>query len=119
MRVKLHLLSSAGGVPVVLDMKIRQNYHGWLIDIVGSPIGYSFYCWHSDSIAVSDYNLYPSLATALNAAHHRADLESACTALVNFLAEIRGHCYYLGNDDYEALTYSIVECSESACLSKD
>ncbi len=119
MRVKLYHLSCTGAVPVVLDMKIKQNYHGWLIEIVGSLSGYSFQCWYSGSIAISDYNLYPTLGKALSSAQNRADLESACIALVNFLAEIRGQCYYLGNDDYEALTSSIVQCSESACLSKD
>lgn len=65
---------------------LQELYHGWLIELLQQPQGVSFQCWlPGKRLAVSDRNLYPSLESAREAAHGRADLESVRWAIQ--------HCY--------------------------
>jgi hypothetical protein len=94
---------------------MRTLHHGWLIDLIPEPNGYSFYCWDSQQgIAISDSRVYPSLQKTLASARHRADLESVNLALTGFLNEICGNCYYLTAEDHTALISSIAEFIQSA-----
>jgi hypothetical protein len=94
---------------------MRKLYHGWLIELTYESIGYSFRCLDLDKgFSISDRQMYPTLWQALQSAQKRADLESVSLALVGFLNEISGRCYYLGSDDRSALTHSIAQYIESA-----
>jgi hypothetical protein len=89
---------------------MRKIYHGWLIELTDELTGYSFQCLDPrKDIAISDRQVYPTLWQALQAAQKRADLEAVSLALVSFLNEISGRCYYLQSDDRIALTHSIAE----------
>lgn len=67
-------------------MKIREQYHGWLIELVADQGGYSFQCWTAqERIGISDRQIYSTLEQALNTAKKRADLESVRWALTRFL----------------------------------
>ncbi|WP_245927628.1 hypothetical protein [Aphanothece hegewaldii] len=97
-------------------MDVKQRYHGWLIDLISEPTGYSFRCWLSEqTVWLSDSKVYPTPQQALEVAYYRADLETACLSLVCFLNEIKGHCYYLSSEDHQALTNSILEFAKSVC----
>jgi hypothetical protein len=94
---------------------MRKIYHGWLIELNYETTGYSFQCRDlQKSNTIRDLQIYPTLWQALQAAQKRADLESVSLALVSFLNEISGRCYYLGSDDRIALTHSIAEFVQSA-----
>lgn len=94
---------------------MRKIYHGWLIELTDELTGYSFQCLDPQKdMAISDRQIYPTLWQALQAAQKRADLETVSLALVSFLNEISGRCYYLGSDDRVALTHSIAEFVRSA-----
>jgi hypothetical protein len=91
-------------------MLTQQKYHGWLIKLVPELVGYSFECCLPEGqVIISDNKIYPTPEQALREAYLRADLETAGLALVSFLNEIYGRCYYLTSDDHMALTSSILE----------
>jgi hypothetical protein len=88
----------------------RFNYHGWQIELIAEIQGYSFQCWRVDGReGISDHLVYATSEQALTAARRRADLESACLALLRFLNDIGGRSYYLTRDDRDALQNSILE----------
>jgi len=88
----------------------RFDYHGWQIELILEMQGYSFQCWRVDgSEGISDCLVYATSEQALAAARRRADLESACLALLRFLNDIGGQNYYLTRDDRDALSRSILE----------
>jgi hypothetical protein len=88
----------------------RFNYHGWQIELIAEIQGYSFQCWRVDGReGISDRLVYATSEQALTAARRRADLESACLALLRFLNDIGGRSYYLTRDDRDALQNSILE----------
>jgi hypothetical protein len=91
-------------------MLTQQKYHGWVIDLIPEQSGYLFECSFNEArVKISDRNIYPTAAQALKAAYSRADLEAAGLALIRFLNEIYGRCYYLTSNDHIALTSSILE----------
>jgi hypothetical protein len=97
-------------------MNISQRYHGWLIELISEPTGFSFRCWLSEqTVWLSDCKVYPTPQKALEMARQRADLESACLSLIRFLNETKGRCYYLSSEDHQALTNSILEFAKSVC----
>ena len=88
----------------------RFDYHGWQIELSAEMQGYSFQCWRVDGReGISNRLVYATSEQALAAARHRADLESACLALLRFLNDIGGRNYYLTRDDRDALSQSILE----------
>ncbi|NJK48920.1 hypothetical protein HC931_12715 [Candidatus Gracilibacteria bacterium] len=91
-------------------MLTQQKYHGWVITLIPEHSGYLFECSFDEAqIKISDRNIYPTATQALKAAYRKADLEAAGLALIRFLNEIYGRCYYLTSNDHIALTSSILE----------
>ena len=69
----------------------QYRYHGWLLEFVIEPTGYSFHCWlPGKTIGVSDRHTYGTLSEAIVAAHNRVDLEVARLAVQKFLDLARG-----------------------------
>jgi hypothetical protein len=96
----------------------RFNYHGWQIELIAEIQGYSFQCWRVDGReGISDRLVYATSEQALTAARRRADLESACLALLRFLNDIGGRSYYLTRDDRDALQNSILEYARVGSVS--
>jgi hypothetical protein len=96
----------------------RFNYHGWQIELIKEIQGYSFQFWRSNvSEAISSSLVYVTYEQALGAAQRRADLESACITLLQFLNDIGGRSYYLTRDDCDALQNSILEYARVGSLS--
>lgn len=96
-------------------MPTQQLYHGWLIQLMSEPAGYSFQCCLPDGqITIYDGKTYSTPQQALTVAYHRADLQTAGLALIRFFNEIYGRCYYLTPDDHMALTSSILEVLRTA-----
>jgi hypothetical protein len=96
----------------------RFNYHGWQIELIEETRGYSYRCWRSDAIeGITDRCIYSSHEQALAIARQRADLESACLALLRFLNDLAGQSYYLTRDDRDALRNSILECARVGSVS--
>jgi hypothetical protein len=96
----------------------RFNYHGWQIELIAEMQGYFFQCWRlGGSEAISDCLVYATYEQALTAARHRADIESACLALLRFLNDIGSRSYYLTRDDRDALRDSILEYARIGSLS--
>ncbi|HEY9633222.1 MAG TPA: hypothetical protein V6D14_07440 [Coleofasciculaceae cyanobacterium] len=90
-------------------MNTTEPYHGWFIELIPQPTGYSFRCWLPEQrIALSDRKTYPTLDQALRVAKVRADLEAVSWALLRFLNEVYGH-YYLTPDEHVSLSRSILE----------
>jgi hypothetical protein len=91
-------------------MLTQQKYHGWTINLIAERSGYLFECCFDEAqIKISDRHVYQTAEQALTAAYSRADLEAAGLALIRFLNEIYGRCYYLTSNDHMALTSSILE----------
>ncbi|MBF2047954.1 MAG: DUF1830 domain-containing protein [Elainella sp. C42_A2020_010] len=90
-------------------MKVKEQYHGWVIELVSHPNGYSFHCWTAqERIGITDRQLYSSLDQALTIAKKRADLETMRWALTRFLDDACLH-YKLNLDEMIALEASILE----------
>jgi hypothetical protein len=88
----------------------RFSYHGWQIELIEEIRGYSFRCWRSGTNeGISDRLVYSSHEQALAVARQRADLESACLALLRFLND-------LARDDGDALRDSILEYARVGSL---
>jgi hypothetical protein len=95
----------------------RFSYHGWQIELIEEIQGYSFRCWRSGTNeGISDRLVYSSHEQALAVARQRADLESACLALLRFLNDLAGRSYYLTRDDGDALRDSILEYARVGSL---
>lgn len=96
-------------------MRTKEQYHGWLIELVPHQDGYSFHCWTAqERIGISDRQIYATLDQALTIAKKRADLESVRWALTRFLDEA---ClrYKLNLEELIALEASILEFVAVAC----
>lgn len=96
-------------------MGIRENYHGWLIELLPQLGGYSFQCWTAAGrIGVSDHQIYPTAALALTVARKRADLEAVCWSLTRFLNEA---ClrYKLNLEESIALENSVLDFATATC----
>ncbi|MBD2016556.1 hypothetical protein H6F96_21610 [Microcoleus sp. FACHB-53] len=90
-------------------MKVKQLYHGWLIELIPEPAGYSFRCWFpGKKTALCDRQTYSTRAQALRVAKVRADLEAAYLALIRFLHEIYQKSH-LTSDEHLALATSVLE----------
>ncbi len=90
-------------------MNGKEPYHGWLIEVIPEPAGYSFRCWlPEEKIAVSDRKIYSTSALALRVAKVRADLEAVRWALTHFLNEVYQECR-LSPDEHVALASSVLE----------
>lgn len=85
----------------------KELYHGWLIEVVLEPEGYSFQCWlPGEMMAVGDRQIYATVEEATLAARVRADLESLRWSLNRFLAEMHQLNRLSFNEQY-ALSNSI------------
>lgn len=96
-------------------MKIKERYHGWLIELFLHQSGYSFRCWTvQERIGISDHKIYATVDEALTMARKRADLESVRWALTRFLDE---SClrYKLKMEELIALEASVLEFIATAC----
>lgn len=96
-------------------MKAKEQYHGWLIELVSHQDGYSFHCWTAqERVGISDRQIYSTLDQALTIAKKRADLESVRWALTRFLDDA---ClrYKLNLEELIALEASILEFVATAC----
>jgi hypothetical protein len=96
-------------------MKIKEQYHGWLIELVSHPNGYSFQCWTAqERVGISDRQVYATFDQALNIAKKRADLESVRWALTRFLDDA---ClrYKLTVEELIALEASVLGFVGAAC----
>jgi hypothetical protein len=90
-------------------MKVKQLYHGWLIELIPEPAGYSFRCWFpGKKTALCDRQTYSTRVQALRVAKVRADLEAAYLALIRFLHEIYQKSH-LTSDEHLALATSVLE----------
>jgi hypothetical protein len=90
-------------------MNAAQPYHGWLIELVPEPTGYSFRCWiPEEMISISDRRIYPTLDCALRIAKIRADLEAVRWALLRFLNEVYQQSS-LSPEEHLSLACSILE----------
>jgi hypothetical protein len=90
-------------------MKVKQLYHGWLIELIPEPAGYSFRCWFpGKKTALCDRQTYSTRTQALRVAKVRADLEAAYLALIRFLHEIYQKSH-LTSDEHLALATSVLE----------
>jgi len=89
-------------------MNVKEPYHGWLIELIPEPAGYSFRCWFSEErIALSDRKTYSTIEQALRVAKVRADLEAAYLALLRFLNEVYQTCN-LSSHEHLALASSVL-----------
>jgi len=90
-------------------MNAGESYHGWLIELIPEPTGYSFRCWIAEEkMTVSDRKTYPTRDRALNAAKLRADLEAVRWTMLHFLNEIYQRCN-LSPEEHLSLSCSIAE----------
>lgn len=90
-------------------MNATQLYHGWLIELIPEPTGYSFRCWiPQEMIAISDRRTYPTLDRALKVAKVRADLEAVRCSLLRFLNEAYQQCN-LSPEEHLSLACSLLE----------
>jgi hypothetical protein len=90
-------------------MNAAQPYHGWLIELVPEPTGYSFRCWiPEEMISISDRRIYPTLDCALRIAKIRADLEAVRWVLLRFLNEVYQQSS-LSPEEHLSLACSILE----------
>lgn len=90
-------------------MNATEPYHGWFIELIPQPTGYSFRCWLPEQrIALSDRKTYPTSDQALKVAKLRADLEAVHWSLLRFLNEIYQRCN-LSPEEHVALSSSVLE----------
>jgi hypothetical protein len=90
-------------------MNTTEAYHGWSIELIPVPTGYSFRCWIPEQrVAISDRKTYPTLDHALRVAKLRADLEAVHWALLRFLNEVYQQCN-LTPEEHVALGSSVLE----------
>lgn len=90
-------------------MNEAKPYHGWLIELIPEPTGYSFRCWiPQESISISDRRTYPTIEQALKVAKVRADLEAVRWTLIRFLNEVYQECN-LSPEEHLSLACSVVE----------
>ncbi|NJL19955.1 MAG: hypothetical protein HC895_02665 [Leptolyngbyaceae cyanobacterium SM1_3_5] len=85
----------------------KESYHGWVIQVVQKPAGYSFECRMIDRQGrISDAQCYSTSEQAFQAGRLRADLESVRLSLTSFL---RGKLklIWLYPDEQTALENSI------------
>jgi hypothetical protein len=88
---------------------VKELYHGWLIELIPEPTGYSFRCWlPGEEKALCDRKTYSTREQALRIAKVRADLEAAYLALFRFLNEMYQKSH-LSPDEHLALASSILE----------
>lgn len=89
------------------EIKFKQFYHGWFIELIPTPTGYLFQCWMPDEkTGFSDRQIYPNFVQALKAAKRRAELETMNLALLDFLNQSYRSCN-LSPQEYMALQQSI------------
>ncbi|WP_332866925.1 hypothetical protein [Pannus brasiliensis] len=94
------------------------DYHGWRVELIPETNGYSFRCWRAGTAeGITDGRIYATRERTLAVARQRADLESACLALLRFLNDLGGRSYYLTGDDRAALTDSLLEFARAGSLS--
>lgn len=96
-------------------MKMKEQYHGWLIELISDQGGYSFQCWTAqERIGISDRQIYSTFEQALSIAKKRADLESVRWALTRFLDDA---ClrYKLTVEELIALEASVLAFVASIC----
>jgi hypothetical protein len=94
---------------------VKEDYHGWLIELVPQQKGYEFWCWTAGGrIGVSDRKTYTTPGRALMIARRRADLESVRWSLMRFLNDA---ClrYKLNLEELSALERSIQNFIAVAC----
>ncbi len=90
-------------------MVVKELYHGWLIELIPEPSGYSFRCWFpGEEKALCDRKIYSTNTQALRVAKVRADLEVAYLALLRFLNEIYQQSH-ISPDEHLALASSVLE----------
>ena len=90
-------------------MKVKQLYHGWLIELIPEPADYSFRCWFpGEETALCDRKTYSTRDQALRVAKVRADLEAAYLALLRFFNEMYQKSH-LTADEHLALASSVLE----------
>lgn len=90
-------------------MKVKQLYHGWLIELIPEPVGYSFRCWFpGEETALCDRKTYSTRGQALRVARVRADLEAAYLAWLRFLNEMYQKSHLTPNE-HLALASSVLE----------
>jgi hypothetical protein len=96
-------------------MKAKEQYHGWLIELVPHQDGYSFHCWTAqERVGISDRQVYSTVDQALTIAKTRADLETLRWALTRFLDDA---ClrYKLNLEEIIALEASVLAFIAAAC----
>lgn len=94
------------------------DYHGWQVEVILETRGYSFRLWRTGAIeSISDLLVYATKERAVAVARQRADLESACLALLRFLNDLGGRSYYLTGADRAALSASLLEFARVGSLS--
>jgi hypothetical protein len=90
-------------------MNTAEPYHGWSIELIQQPAGYSFRCWFPEQrIALSDRKTYPTSEQALKVAQLRADLETVHWSLLRLLNEVYHQCN-LSPEEHIALSSSVLE----------
>lgn len=90
-------------------MKVKQLYHGWLIELIPETVGYSFRCWFpGEETALCDRKTYSTRDQALRVAKVRADLEAAYLVLLRFFNEMYQKSH-LTADEHLALASSVLE----------
>jgi Domain of unknown function (DUF1830) len=98
--------------------KLRQLYHGWLIQLMPKSRGYSFKCWiRGEKISFSDGKTYPTFVQALATARNQADLQGASLAIVSCLHEFY-QSDQLSADEYGNMASSIVDFVTSPNLTE-
>jgi hypothetical protein len=96
-------------------MTVKEQYHGWLIELVWHHGGYSFHCWTAqERVGISDRQIYSTPDQALAIAKKRADLEAVRWALTRFLDDA---ClrYKLSLEELIALESSLLEFVATTC----
>lgn len=102
-----------GSLQGVYVMHQREQYHGWVIELMSDQVGYSFQCRHPDqNIVISNRRTYLTYEKALETAKLRADLESVHLSLSHFL-DGKFQLFLLNPVERSALENSIVQCIDA------